>query len=287
MNKNKTTDDLSVLIIGEDKLAYSVAANMLKNGWHTTLLAQNSLAAYAAVEYAEPKQAAELVLWNDWPEAIPQKLVIAITAENSNAKANLITTLENRLAEDALLAINIEGISLEELQGYSTCPERILGLNWCYPAHLTFFLEIISNAQTNVHHVDFLTETAKKYWDKDPYTVSSGFSIRAQMMAAWVREALYLVQNGYASVESIDRTCRNDAGYYLPFAGNFRYMDLMGTYAYGMVMKDLNPELAKTNEYQPNSFAGLQPEFSEEIFLQFSEEIRALILKYNHETFDS
>ncbi|MGH2645825.1 MAG: 3-hydroxyacyl-CoA dehydrogenase family protein, partial [Chitinophagaceae bacterium] len=53
------------------------------------------------------------------------------------------------------------------------------------------------------------------------------------------------------SVEDIDRACRNDAGYYLPFAGNCRYMDLMGTYAYGMVMQELNPDLSKDGEVAP------------------------------------
>ncbi|HZG23412.1 MAG TPA: 3-hydroxyacyl-CoA dehydrogenase family protein, partial [Chitinophagaceae bacterium] len=53
------------------------------------------------------------------------------------------------------------------------------------------------------------------------------------------------LENGYVTKEDIDRSLRNDGGYYLPFAGNFRYMDLMGTYIYGIVMKDLNPELSK------------------------------------------
>jgi 3-hydroxybutyryl-CoA dehydrogenase len=62
------------------------------------------------------------------------------------------------------------------------------------------------------------------------------------------REAVYLVDNGYASIADVDRACRNDAGYYLPFCGNCRYMDLMGAYAYGRVMKDLNPDLSKETE---------------------------------------
>jgi 3-hydroxybutyryl-CoA dehydrogenase len=75
-------------------------------------------------------------------------------------------------------------------------------------------------------------------------------------LCALVREAFYLIDQDYATMEDIDRACRNDAGYYLPFAGNFRYMDLMGTYAYGLVMKDLNPELS-TQTQIPESFASL------------------------------
>src|SRR5699024_4136220 len=60
-------------------------------------------------------------------------------------------------------------------------------------------------------------------------------------------------ENGYASVEDVDRACRNDAGMYMPFAGNFRYMDLMGTDVYGVVMEKLNEELSVERNL-PNFF---------------------------------
>jgi len=114
-----------------------------------------------------------------------------------------------------------------------------------------------------------------------------------------VREAFYLVQNRYASIEDIDRACRNDAGYYLPFAGNFRYMDLMGTYAYGLVMKDLNKELS-TESIIPEFFKKIMEEggkgmenkngfyqYNEEevkkwnkLFNSFSYKIKRIIEKY-------
>jgi 3-hydroxybutyryl-CoA dehydrogenase len=56
---------------------------------------------------------------------------------------------------------------------------------------------------------------------------------------------MYIVEQGYAEIGDIDRACRNDGGTYLPFVGNCRYMDLMGTYAYAVVMQELNPDLAK------------------------------------------
>ncbi len=124
-------------------------------------------------------------------------------------------------------------------------------------------------------------------------------------MAAMLREGLYLVENDFASIESVDRACRNDAGYYLPFAGNFRYMDLMGTYAYGMVMKDLNQELSNINtlprimeekrrsgEVGMHVGKGFYTYSSEEraywqtIFDEFSREMQQLINKYPHEPSD-
>ena len=122
-------------------------------------------------------------------------------------------------------------------------------------------------------------------------------------MYAMMREGIHLVENGYATIEDIDRACRNDAGYYLPFAGNFRYMDLMGAYMYGVVMQDLNPELSK-NKHIPEFCRKLfqsgaegmrdgkgfyeyeegEAEEWEKKFRKFSYEIKDVISKYNHET---
>ena len=114
-----------------------------------------------------------------------------------------------------------------------------------------------------------------------------------------VREAFYLVENGYATVQDIDRACRNDAGYYLPFAGNFRYMDLMGTYSYAEVMKKLNADLSKDNHIPgffsdiiSNGDTGMKSnkgfynyengdvEHWNKMFAKFSYKIHEIIAKY-------
>lgn len=291
MSKPEKTKD-RVFIVGDGKLARSVATNMLKARQETLLLTSDSKAVHCMVEQLDESQA-ELLTWLvDWPDAIPCGLAIVITEEKTDSKRRAIQQLECRITADTIVAINTESIPLAELQADRPDPSRILGLNWCYPAHLTFFLEIIANAETNPAYIIRLETMAREIWGKDPYTVRGGFSTRARMMAAWAREAIHLVENGYASMESIDRACRNDAGHYLPFAGNFRYMDLMGTYAYGTVMKDLNPELSKdthvpeTLESDLAAYAAEDSGKREAIFEQFSHEIRDLMLKYSHEALD-
>lgn len=257
-----------ICLIGKGKLVDSIAANLDKAKQKTVLL--------------EPA--------GDWQSVIPCNLVIAVTEEDPEVKQQLIQRLEKRVHEDTIIAINSESIPLQDLQEGSVHPSRILGLNWSYPADLSLFLEIIVNDRTARQHYATLETLAKEKWGKDPYVAHSGFSLRARMMAAWAREAIYLVENDYASMESVDRACRNDAGYYLPFAGNFRYMDLMGTYAYGMVMNDLNRELSNDTRVADNiaeDISAYAPDTSEEKCRRFSEAIQALILKYDHETFDS
>jgi 3-hydroxybutyryl-CoA dehydrogenase len=66
-----------------------------------------------------------------------------------------------------------------------------------------------------------------------------------------MREALYLVENGYATVADVDRSLRNDLGYWITFAGPFRFMDLTGIPAYASVAEELFPELNTNTKVSP------------------------------------
>jgi 3-hydroxybutyryl-CoA dehydrogenase len=115
-----------------------------------------------------------------------------------------------------------------------------------------------------------------------------------------MREAFYLVENGYATIEDVDRSLRNDLGYWITFAGPFRFMDLTGIPAYRMVMEDLFPELCCSKEVpelmrkvvdsgargvaNAQGFYNYTPAEArrwEKRYLQFSYDIRALALKYS------
>ncbi|MBL1409416.1 3-hydroxyacyl-CoA dehydrogenase family protein [Sphingobacterium faecale] len=227
-------------------------------------------------------------------------VIFVFTVDDLNDKCLWINGLQNALSANGFICVNVDGISLEEIQAYVHA--ELIGVNFCYPITASPFMEIIETAQNKKECVDVLFHWAKERLNKDPYIVRGGVSVRAYMLAAMTREAFYLVDKGYASIESIDRACRNDAGYYLPFTGNYLYMDLMGTQAYAMVMKDLNPELSNMKEVPEwfeaminkgemgmESLSGLYNysagdfEKWERIVREFSQEINELIIKYKKE----
>lgn len=72
--------------------------------------------------------------------------------------------------------------------------------------------------------------------------------IANRLMYSMYREAIYLVENGYATVEDVDRACRNNTGYWMTLVGVFGWMDLTGVPAYHNVMKDLNATLYNGTE---------------------------------------
>ncbi len=247
----------NILLTGTGRMVSGVATALLKAGAVVHIVSDNATEdkKYVADNAADWEQyggvtidTGRLLYISSAKKATMAGMAIGITEENLMVKQRLIRELEEALSPEAVIALNTESFLLEDLQQNTKHPGRIIGLNWCEPAHTTAFLEIIGNRLTPDVIIKKIEALAVRDWSKDPYIVHCGYSVRARLMAALAREAFYLVENGYASVEDIDRACRNDAGYYLPFAGNCRYMDLMGTYAYGLVMKDLNRELSKQDQ---------------------------------------
>jgi 3-hydroxybutyryl-CoA dehydrogenase len=246
----KNTDP--VLLIGDAGLIASTAVCLLAAGHYLNVFTSNAAEFEELLNHhliAQDKTGSyqnKLVVNTKLTAHLNCKLVIAITHENAVDKQHLLKKLVPVITDDAIVAINTESIPLNTLQAGFDNPARLIGLNWTEPVHTSLFLEVIST-DVNGDIPKEIVALANSFWGKDAYIVKND-GIRSRLISAMAREASYLVDNGYASVDDIDRACRNDAGYYLPFSGNCRYMDLMGTYAYGMVMKDLNPDLSKDTQ---------------------------------------
>lgn len=298
----------NILLVGTGKVASGVVTNLAKYAMQLQVVSEDIAADKGyIVEFAGDCKRYDNIVINTKKisylssvnEADKADMVICVTGEDLLTKQRMIQQLDQLYPATTIIAINTESFLLDELQLHTKYPHRIIGLNWCDPAYTTFFLEIIANENTAEELIKTVENVAVSHWGKDPCIVRCGYSVKARLMAALAREAFYLVENGYASVEDIDRACRNDAGYYLPFAGNCRYMDLMGTYAYGLVMKDLNRELSKADappllfdQILADDKTGMKANAGfysytndsvkcwEEKFRKFSFEIKAIIDKY-------
>ncbi len=241
-----------------------------------------------------------LTITEDYLRLSDCKLVIECTIENLEIKKQVFEKIEAVITADALLTSNTSSIPISILQKEAKHPERFFGLHWAEPSHTTRFLEIICGELSDVSKGEYLYEVAHN-WGKEPTLVRKdirGF-ITNRLMYAMYREAFNLVENGYATVEDVDRACRNNAGYWMTLVGVFRWMDLTGVQAYHAVMKDLLPTLSNDTQVpkliddlvksgakgvaNAKGFYDYTPEEArlwEETFKEFSYEIRRLALKY-------
>jgi 3-hydroxybutyryl-CoA dehydrogenase len=242
----------------------------------------------------------QLQITEDYGELQHCKLVIECTIENIDIKKTVYQKIEAVVSNSALLVSNTSAIPISILQMHTATPERFFGLHWAEPSHTTRFLEVICGDKSDVVLAEWLYELSH-CWGKEPTLVRKdirGF-ITNRLMYALYREAFNLVENGFATVEDVDRACRNNAGYWMTLVGPFRWMDLTGVPAYHNVLKDLFPTLSNRTDVPKliddivkdggkgvlnakgfYEYTEEEAKLWEETFTEFSYEIRRLALKY-------
>lgn len=233
-------------------------------------------------------------------------VIIEAISEDLRAKRRTLQQIERVVSPAALICSNTSAIPISNLQRASVHPERILGMHWAEPAHVTRFMEIICGNLTSRASAGRAMSLAK-FWGKEPSLVRKdvrGF-ITNRISYAMFREAFHLVESGVATVADVDRSLRNDVGYWITFAGPFRYMDLMGVPGYSAVMKDLLPDLDSSTKVPKlmkkvvaaggrgisngrgfYCYTAGQASRWEKLFMKFSYEIRKLAMKYPEEVGD-
>jgi 3-hydroxybutyryl-CoA dehydrogenase len=242
----------------------------------------------------------KLLITSDYSNLQNCMLVIECTLEDLAIKKSVYEKIEAVIKPEALLTSNTSAIPISILQNQTQYPNRFFGLHWMEPSHTTRFLEIICGELSDATKAEYLYQVAQG-WGKEPTLLRKdirGF-ITNRLMYALYREAFYLVENGYATVEDVDRACRNVPGYWMTLVGPFRWMDLTGVQAYHTVMKDLFPTLNNSTEVPKliddivkaggrgvsnvhgfHDYTAEEAKLWEETYKEFSYDVRKLAMKY-------
>jgi 3-hydroxybutyryl-CoA dehydrogenase len=248
-----------------------------------------------------PTLLGRLTISEDYSVLRQTRIVIECAVERRELKKAILRNIEQTVSADTIIGSNTSAIPPTLLQDGALHPERILGIHWAEPAHITRFMEVICGEKTTITYAERVTALAL-LWGKEPSLLRKdvpGF-ITNRVMYAMLREAFHLVESGVASIADVDRSLRNDLGYWITFAGPFRFMDLTGIPAYCAVMRDLLPDLAcgtqvpelmrkmvdsgargTSNSKGFYEYTPMEAQEWERRFLKFSYEIRALAQKYS------
>lgn len=316
MKQSINTNDIPVAVVGLGLMGCSITTCLLLAGHPVVAVAPIPVdlehAEDRVTEHLRKSQEEGLVnnapeyylrhltITEDYNQLKDCQLIIECTIENMAIKKSVYDKIETVIANNAMLTSNTSAIPISLLQKETRHPERFFGLHWTEPSHTTRFLEVICGDASDVSKAEYLYELSHQ-WGKEPILVRKdirGF-ITNRLMYAMYREAFYLVENGYATVEDVDRSCRNNAGYFMTLVGPFRWMDLTGVPAYHTVMKELFPTLnndtsvpkliddivknggrgvANANGF--HEYTEEEAQLWEETFKEFTYEIRKLALKY-------
>ncbi|MCA8985860.1 MAG: 3-hydroxyacyl-CoA dehydrogenase family protein [Planctomycetaceae bacterium] len=183
----------------------------------------------------------------------PCRLVIESVTEDLAVKQDVFDRIETIVAEDAVIASNTSAIPISLLQQTRRLPERFVGMHWAEPAHCTRFLELIRGETTSEATLEAVVALGRQL-GKDPTICQQdipGFIVN-RLAYALYREALSLVEQGVADVETIDRSVRNTLGLWATTCGPFRWIDVSGGPAlYARAMERVLPTLSRESALPP------------------------------------
>ncbi|GHV38336.1 butyryl-CoA dehydrogenase [Synergistales bacterium] len=155
--------------------------------------------------------------------------VIEAIVENMKVKLDFWKEASNLASDDAVLTTNTSGLSITEMAAAVRKPERFCGMHWVNPPHIVPLVEVIDGEKTAEETIQIVYDIALSV-HKHPVVVHGdprGFLLN-RLQYALLREALYIVEKGYASVKDVDDVMKYGLGMRYACIGPFETVDLGG-----------------------------------------------------------
>jgi 3-hydroxybutyryl-CoA dehydrogenase len=171
--------------------------------------------AYARIEFAnklaEGASNADLVI-----EAVPEQL---------SAKVELFKQLDEYCPPTTILASNTSSLSITEIAAVTKRAPKILGMHFFNPVHKMKLVEIVRALETNDETTETAVEVGRRMRKETVVIKESPGFITSRINAMIGNEAFYMLQEGIASAEDIDKALKLGLNHPM---GPFELVDLVG-----------------------------------------------------------
>lgn len=163
----------------------------------------------------------------DLEEAVAEAdLVIEAVVENLEVKRKVFAALDEAAPASAILATNSSTIVSSQLAGSTSRADKVCNIHFFNPALVMELVEVVKNPQTSEETVSKAMKFAEDI-GKTPILLQKeiyGFAVN-RILNAVFDEAIYLLEEGVATIEEIDLACTKGLNYPI---GPFKLMDLTG-----------------------------------------------------------
>jgi len=131
-------------------------------------------------------------------------LVIEAATENLDLKLKIFKELDEVCPEDTILATNTSSISITQIAGITSRPDKVIGMHFMNPVPIMKLVEIIRGYNTSDEVTKFIVDLSKKV-NKIPVEVNDypGF-VANRILLPMINESIETLYNGVAGVTAID-----------------------------------------------------------------------------------
>jgi 3-hydroxybutyryl-CoA dehydrogenase len=171
--------------------------------------------------------------------------VVEVVFEEMELKKKLFKELDELTRKEVIIATNTSSMSITEIATATNRQDKVVGMHFFNPVPLMRLVEVIRGYYTSNDTIAVAMDLARKF-KKEPIEVKKDipcFVVNRLMMPHFI-EAIWLLQEGIASAEDIDKAAKLGLNYPM---GPFELMDLTGIdIAYHVaeyLHKEMNKEL--------------------------------------------
>ncbi len=152
-------------------------------------------------------------------------MVIEAVPEEMESKIEIFTLLDKICRPATILASNTSSLSVTEIASVTYRGPKVVGMHFFNPVHKMKLLEIVRGLETDEDTIATAVEVGKRMM-KDTVVIreAPGF-ITSRINAMIGNEAFYMLQEGVASAEDIDKAIKLGLNHPM---GPFEMVDLVG-----------------------------------------------------------
>jgi len=152
-------------------------------------------------------------------------LVIEAAPEEMESKIEIFTLLDKICRPHTILASNTSSLSITEIASVTYRARKCLGMHFFNPVHKMKLLEIVRALESDDDTVAAATEVGRRMGKEVVVIKESPGFITSRINAMIGNEAFYLLQEGIASPQDIDKALKLGLNHPM---GPFELVDLVG-----------------------------------------------------------
>jgi 3-hydroxybutyryl-CoA dehydrogenase len=152
-------------------------------------------------------------------------LVIEAVPEELESKIEIFTLLDKICRPGTILASNTSSLSVAEIAAVTYRAPQCLGMHFFNPVHKMKLIEIVRTPQTDDTTLAAVVEVGKRMGKEVVVIKESPGFITSRINAMIGNEAFYMLQEGIASAEDIDKAVKLGLNHPM---GPFELVDLVG-----------------------------------------------------------
>jgi 3-hydroxybutyryl-CoA dehydrogenase len=188
-----------------------------------------------------------LTITGDVAEARNARIIVESVVEDLTEKAVALAPVIE-VAPEAIVASNTSSIPITAIGDAASAAERTIGAHYWNPPLLMPLVEVIRGEQTADSVVAEMTATLREL-GKRPVRVDrdvDGF-VWNRLQLALLREAVWIVEQGVASPETVDEIVRDGLARRWRYTGPFQTAALGGASTFERVAANLWPVLSRAD----------------------------------------